>query len=541
MNLGFFSNINIEGINRNLKKSYNVYSPKGYGDWYFDLLNNNNHFDYIFIILDAFELFRSVENNIEKELNNYFNIIDNITTKFTETPIFISTLDYNSKSISSLKDTNFIDKYIENKWLEFLIKKKKNNSNLYIFDLKELIEKEGKNNMYSSKLWYLGGMKYSLLGEKVITLELKKIINAFVKTRKKCLVLDLDNTLWGGVIGEDGLEGIELSEFKEGARFKDFQKRIKEIKELGILLTIVSKNDESYVYEVFEKHLHMVLKKEDFIIKKINWKPKSQNIKEISEELNIGLDSMVFIDDNPVEREEVKSQIPEIIIPEFPVQTSELEGFILNIYNTYFFTLEETKEDKQKTKMYFDNIKRTTEMKKSNSIEDFLKSLNTKVYIWEAKETDVKRTAQLTQKTNQFNLTTKRYTENNLKEFMKNKNYKVYIASVEDKFGDNGIVSVVIIKFENNKAIIDTFLMSCRVMGRYIEDLIIDYVEKECFQKGISLMGAFYFETKKNKSVKDLYERLGYKVISDEKTQKKYSLDKNNKKTRNLIGELIIR
>jgi len=303
----------------------------------------------------------------------------------------------------------------------------------------------------------------------------------------------------------------------------------------------VSKNDESYVYEVFEKHPHMVLKKEDFIIKKINWKPKSKNIKEISEELNIGLDSMVFIDDNPVEREEVNSQIQEIIIPEFPVQTSELENFILNIYNTYFFTLEETKEDKQKTKMYFDNVKRTTEMKKSNSIEDFFKNLNTKVYIWEAKEDDIKRTAQLTQKTNQFNLTTKRYAENDIKEFIKNKNYKVYIASVEDKFGDNGIVSVVIIKFENKKAIIDTFLMSCRVMGRYIEDLIIDYVEKECFEKEISLIEAFYFETKKNNPVKNLYERLGYEVIADENNQKKYSLNKKNKKNRNSIGELIIK
>jgi len=539
--VGLFSNINIEGIIRNLKKSYSIYSPKGYGDWYLDLMNNNKNFDCIFIILDAFELFRGIENNIEKELNNYFNIIENIIIKYSETPIFISNLDYNSKSISSLKEKKFIDKLIENKWLEFLIEKKKNNSNLYIFNLKEIIEKEGKNNFYSSKLWYLGGMKYSLLGERVIISEIKKLINAFVKTRKKCLVLDLDNTLWGGVIGEDGLEGIELSEFKEGARFKDFQKRIKEIKELGILLAIVSKNDESYVYEVFEKHPHMVLKKEDFIIKKINWKPKSKNIKEISEELNIGLDSMVFIDDNPVEREEVNSQIQEIIIPEFPVQTSELENFILNIYNTYFFTLEETKEDKQKTKMYFDNVKRTTEMKKSNSIEDFFKNLNTKVYIWEAKEDDIKRTAQLTQKTNQFNLTTKRYAENDIKEFIKNKNYKVYIASVEDKFGDNGIVSVVIIKFENKKAIIDTFLMSCRVMGRYIEDLIIDYVEKECFEKEISLIEAFYFETKKNNPVKNLYERLGYEVIADENNQKKYSLNKKNKKNRNSIGELIIK
>ncbi len=540
MKVGIYSNVNQEGICRKLKKYYeNIQESTGYGDWYFSLLNGIVEPDVIFILLDGFELFRNIL-DLDSELENCINIIREIVEKNAQKKIFVSTIDIYENKIHSLKDYNIKKIQLENKWVEELYNINNTYSNFFIFDLRELITSTGRKNFYSKKLWYLGSLKYSNLGENIIVEEILLIINAMKKARKKCLVLDLDNTLWGGIVGDVGIENIELSEFKEGARYKDFQKRIKELKELGILLAISSKNEESYVTNVFIENKEMVLKNEDFIIKKINWQPKSKNIKEIAEELNIGLDSIVFIDDNPVEREEVKTSLPEVIVPEFPKDTAELEDFIIEIYKKNFYTLDQTEEDRKKTKMYLDNIKREEEKKKSSSIDEFLEKLETKIYLWKLKPENINRAIQLIQKTNQFNLTTKRYTEEQLQDMMKDPNYEIYVSRVEDKFGDNGIVFLLIAKKEEKKVSIDSMIMSCRVMERYIEDRIMSYLEDCWFEEGFEEIESIYIKTERNKPVENLFERLGYEVMCKNENKKIYKLKKENKPKRKEIGELII-
>jgi len=540
MKIGVYSNVTQEGICRKLERVFeDIKKPTGYGNWYLPLLNNDIEEDIIFIILDGLELFRNIE-DVEKELSNYINIIEKAVKDNSDKNFFVSSIDIHEDSIHAIKDFNIKDQEVENNWLKHLHRLNNDYPNFFIFDLKELITNVGRKNFYSKKLWYLGGMKFGNFGENMIVEEITKIINALEKPRKKCLVLDLDNTLWGGVVADIGIENIELSEFKEGARYKDFQKRIKELKELGVLLAICSKNEENYAMDVFEKNKEMVLKNDDFIIKKINWQPKSKNISEIAEELNIGLDSIVFIDDSPFEREEVKSNLPQVIVPEFPEDTSELESFIIDVYKNYFYTTNQTEEDKKKTKMYLDNIKRETEKKKSASIDEFLEKLNTKIYLWKLKPGNLQRAHQLIHKTNQFNLTTKRYTEKQLQDFMNDPSYEIYVSRVEDKFGDNGTVFLLIAKKDDKKILIDSLIMSCRVMERFIEDRIISYLEDQWFEDGFEEIESIYIKTERNKPVENLFERLGYKVTYKNENKKVYRLTKKIKPNRKKIGELIV-
>lgn len=548
MKISILSNINIDILTKKLVKDYDIYKADGYGVWAQEMLNKNSGlYDYdpaiLFIILDGEELInRDLDTvDIEEEMNNSIVYIENYVKDNSKTHIFVNNLDLPINRAQSVKDVG-LERKIEGYWHEKLCDLNDRFSNFHIFDIKALIESIGRKEFYSKKLWYLGGIKFSPKADKLIKKELNRCTRAIKGDRKKCLVLDLDNTLWGGIVGEDGLDKIMLSSYKEGARYKDFQKRLKEIKKTGVILAIVSKNNHDDAIEVFKNHEHMVLQEEDFVSMKINWKPKAQNIRDIAEELNIGLDSLVFIDDNPVERESIKSQIQEVIVPDFPEDTAEFEEFIINIYREYFLSIKSTEEDKKKTEMYKQNFNREREMQSSDSFENFLKNLKTRIKIWQAKEEDIERAAQLTQKTNQFNLTTKRYLSSDIQNFIKSTNHDVYVASVEDKFGDNGKVAVLIIEKNNDNTVeIDTFLMSCRVMGRFIEEQFIDFIEDKYKKQGYEKIISNYYPTTKNKPVKDLFEDLGYIVANnDEAGNKKYEINLDKVGTeRKIFGELI--
>src|SRR5262249_52307621 len=227
------------------------------------------------------------------------------------------------------------------------------------------------------------------------------------------------------------------------------------------------KNNEAGAFEVFEKHEHMVLRKGDFAAMRINWSTKAQNIAELAQDLDIGLDSIVFIDDNPVEREAIRTALPEVTVPEFPADTCELSAFLDRVYHDHFFTLETTEEDRGRTEAYLANARRAAERTAAGSIDDFLAALGTKISLGRVRDEDVARAAQLTQKTNQFNLTTRRYTEQEVRALLKSPGVAMSIASVSDKYGDNGKVLLGIVRrLSADTADLDTFLMSCRVMGR---------------------------------------------------------------------------
>lgn len=549
MRLAILSNINLDSLRLRLSRSHDVYKTEGYGVWVQEITNAKSGLysfrpETVFIILDGSELIKGEgvdENN--KEIETNIRYIEEAIVCSPDTNFFISNIDFWDKPIRAIKH-GITERKLENLWEESLLRLCEKYNNAYIFDLKSLVEDVGRERFYSRKLWYLGGMKLSMKAENLIGISIDRCIDSVKGVKKKCLVLDLDNTLWGGIVGEVGLEGIELSDYKEGARYKDFQKRLKEIKKLGVILAIVSKNNYMDAIKVIREHKHMILKEDDFVDLKINWETKAYNIRKISEELNIGLDSIVFIDDNPVERESIKKELPQVVVPDFPEDTSQLEDFAVQIYNDYFYTLFTTNEDDKKTEIYKQNKRRIEAVKSSGSYEEFLNSLNTEITIWRINEDDIKRASQLTQKTNQFNLTTKRYSEAELFSLLNEEVYDCFIANVKDKFGDNGIVSVIITKrISKSEVELDTFLLSCRVMGRFIEDKIISYIEKIYFELGFKKLITYYIPTDRNLPVKELFERLGYTLVNlDRSGKKKYelSLDKINNLERKDIGKLVI-
>jgi len=390
--------------------------------------------------------------------------------------------------------------------------------NFLVLRFSQVLKKYGWKSLFGENFWYAGRIRYSFHGMENLALEVRRLYRAYKGMIKKVLVLDLDNTLWGGIIGEDGIDGILLSEDGKGKIFRDFQKNIKKLKDLGVLLCIVSKNNYSDVVEVFEKHPLMVLKLDDFIVKKINWKPKHENIKEMAEELNLGLDSFVFIDDNPFERKVVREFLPEVTVPEFPEDITVLNSwFWEEVVYEYFPKLSITKEDREKLEQYKRNIRRKELQSKITSYEDFLKSLqiNLNVYIDDSRFKT--RLAQLTQKTNQFNLTTRRYTESNIEGFLNDRKTIVYALEYRDIFGSEGIIGEAIVKLENDEAFIDTFLMSCRVIGRNVEYQFLDFIIDDLRKRGVKKIFGEYIPTKKNALVKDFYSKAGFTEISQNK------------------------
>ncbi|WP_448377130.1 HAD-IIIC family phosphatase [Fervidobacterium sp.] len=512
---------------RRMNSEVEIYTPGGYGVWMQELLDENSQLvlsapELVFLILDGTSLFESFR---EDEIESIFETIKSFVEKHASLHFFISEIDVWNRQILPNDE---LDKgeLFEWKWNRAVYTLASSFERIHAFKLKELIESEGRKAFYNDKLWYLGGIRYSSLGHKKIADEMEVLIRAYRKQRKKVLVLDLDNTLWGGILGEAGLDGIELADVKEGRRFKDFQMRIKELKDTGVLLTICSKNNESDVMEAFEKHRHMVLKKDDFVRMKINWENKLTNIKELAEELNLGIDSFVFIDDNPAERELIKTSLP-CEVPDFPIDTARLNDFAWEIYKRYFYTLKVNIEDVKKTEMYLKEMEREKFKESVANLEEYLKSLNMKMKIRKLKEEDVQRAAELTQKTNQFNLTTLRLTEAEIRARMSNPNYSVYIASVEDRFGEYGKVLLAFVKkdYSSKVAEFENLLMSCRVFGRYLEDQFVGFIENELLKEGIQQVKARYIPTAKNKPAQDFFDRLGYEVETFENGEKAYKLD----------------
>lgn len=336
--------------------------------------------------------------------------------------------------------------------------------------------------------------------------------------RKKCLVLDLDNTLWAGILGEDGIEGIQMSGDYPGKSFYLWQEGIKELQRSGVMLAICSKNNMSDVLEVWQKRTDMLLKKTDFVAMRINWQDKASNVQELAHELNIGLDSFVFIDDNPIERELIRQKLPMVEVPDFPEHPYNLPNLYQHLVDNYFSVYTITEEDRDKTKQYAENIQRKEAESNFTNLDDFIASLDIHLTIQKVNSITLPRVAQMTQKTNQFNLTTRRYSEQNLSEFL-DFGAEIWTLSVSDKFGDSGITGAIIIT-KNGE--IDTFLLSCRVLGKGIEDVFLKYVLTKTDHK--SLTGT-YIQTAKNNIVVSFYDNIGFELFSDEGTTKKYKID----------------
>lgn len=382
------------------------------------------------------------------------------------------------------------------------------NGNVKVIDIMEFTRRYPVEDIFDWKFYFISQMGMNPKLHKEFKAWFGRKLEGIALKRKKCLVLDLDNTLWGGVLGEEGIGGIQIGGDYPGKAFLYFQEALLQLSHSGVILAICSKNNERDVMEVWEKNPFIILRKDAFVAYRINWNDKATNIKELAAELNLGLDSFVFVDDNPTERELVKQMLPMVSVPDFPEQPYELPIFFKRLVEDYFKVYSITDEDRRKTEQYKSNAARAQLQSAFVDFDKYLESLDIRITIESANEFNIQRIAQMTQKTNQFNLTTKRYTDADLRSFI-GQGWKIWCISVADKFGDNGITGTVMVVRDE----IDTFLLSCRILGKGIE---VAFAKKVCAmlaESGISSLKAKYIPTAKNAQVKDFYEKCGFTCL----------------------------
>ncbi len=337
----------------------------------------------------------------------------------------------------------------------------------------------------------------------------KRVDEEMASVRKKCLVLDLDNTLWGGVLGEDGIDGIRLGGDYPGKAYTYWQQALLQLAGTGVILAVCSKNNESDVQEAWEKNPNMVLRREHFSALRINWQDKATNLRELADELNIGLDSVVFVDDNPAERELIKQVLPQVAVPDFPEKPYQLMPFFKSLVENYFRIYKVTDEDRNKTEQYRANAMRHAEQARFADMESYLYSLDLQLDVIPADEHNLPRIAQMTQKTNQFNLTTRRYTEADVQQRI-DQGWRVFCMSVRDRFGDNGITGTIFLEPVDDVTVsIDTLLLSCRILGKGIEEAFLKTVFNLLRLDGYRHVSADYLPTAKNGQTADFYDRMG--------------------------------
>ena len=395
-------------------------------------------------------------------------------------------------------------------------------SNVKVIDITEFTRKYTASDLFDWKFYFISQMGMNPKLNKDFKTWWNKKMNSISLNRKKCLVLDLDNTLWGGVLGEEGIEGIKIGGDYPGKAFLYWQEALLELSKSGVILTVCSKNNEQDVLDAWEKNPFMVLKKEHFAAYRINWTDKATNIKELAQELNIGLDSFVFVDDNPTERELIKQMLPMVEVPEFPAQPYELMPFFKQLVEDYFKVYSVTDEDKKKTEQYKQNAARAQAQSLFADFDSFLESLDIQITIEGANEFNIQRIAQMTQKTNQFNLTTHRYTDADVRGFVES-GWKVWCISVADKFGDNGITGAIMVKPDGE---IDTFLLSCRILGKGIEIAFVKTIISLLAKEDMIHLTASYLPTAKNAQVKEFWDKAGFSCTKEnEDGSKYYSID----------------
>jgi len=409
-----------------------------------------------------------------------------------------------------------------NYYLSELINKEKN---FYLLNSTKWLINCGSEVTYNSKLWYLIKSPFSNEFYNEAVLDVVSIFKTLKGLSKKLLVLDLDDTLWGGIVGEVGWRNLRIGGHDYlGEAFKDFQYKIKSLKNYGILLALCSKNNESTALEAIEKHPEMVLKLDDFVSYKINWNSKAENILDITKELNIGLQSVVFLDDTPYERAHVKESLPEVTVPNLPSDPVNYSSFLSKL--RYFDTSFISKEDKKRADLYKSEFKREKIKKNLKSHSQWLKTLELKITIENAKSENLPRTHQLLNKTNQMNLSTRRLSEKELNSWTNKSSNKLWTIRAKDKFGDYGIIGILSISIKNKSAKLEDFILSCRVVGRDIEKVMIEFVKDYCQNAKIEKIKGKYLKTKKNVLLFENFNKLN--LIARNKHS--FEIIANNKK-----------
>jgi FkbH-like protein len=371
----------------------------------------------------------------------------------------------------------------------------------------------GTASLHDPRLWFLARMRLNPTGLATLADLVVRYVRAVRGHPYKVVVLDLDNTLWGGVVGEAGLQGVDLAEEGLGLAFQEFQRELLKMHDTGILLTIASKNNPDDALEVIRDHPSMVLRQEHFAAVRINWQDKATNIRELADELNLGVDSFVFLDDNPVEREWLKRALPAVLVPDLPPDPADRPAFLRQA--SVFQRVALTEADRIRAEAYAVQARRAELRSSASSFDEFLASLAQEVTIEPLQPQSLARAAQMCQRTNQFNLTTRRYTAADLERTLDAADTEAYVLAVTDRFGDNGVTGLGILKLNGDSAEIDSLLLSCRVLGRKIEDAFLHLLAERARDHGARYLVGRYIRTPKNLQVASFYPDRGFAPAGD--------------------------
>ena len=504
----------------------------GYNQYNQEILNQESNLykfspDITFLIIDTRNIFGDLfhfpysisvserKNFVEQKLKEIQNLANTFTGR-TKSKLVIANFaipTYSSHGIFETK-TEYGFHQMINDLNHGLIASFVNSNSIYVYDFNGFVSQYGEDNIFDYKQFFFGDMKISLDYIPYMANDLMGYVISHLGLSKKCIVLDLDNTLWGGIVGEDGFNGIRLGPEPPGNTYLEFQQILLSLYQRGIILAINSKNNYDDALKVIKEHPYMVLREEHFASMRINWNDKVSNMREITNELNISADSMVFFDDDQINREYMKLNMPQILTVDLPQDPSQYPQTIKKMNE--FSVLNLTDEDAKRGKMYVEQRKRNDLEQSTPNLESFLKNLDLKVLIKNANEFTIPRISQLTLKTNQFNLTTKRYQESDIQKFAKDSRYVVGCIQVEDKFGDNGVTGVFIVQKENSKEwFIDTFLLSCRIMGREVEKGMLGYIMNKAKENGVEQIKAQFIPSQKNKPIEDFLNNCGFQKDGD--------------------------
>lgn len=489
----------------------------------FQKIDLENNIDYLIIIIlfeDIYkenQSFKSILKDIESECvklskKNNFKILFFFSNWYKEN-LLNTSKNYYEKEKSNLFFNNFFCKNISKI------------HNCFIFNLDNYFGEIGFQNIFDSRNWYLLKSRFSIEGIKMLINFINKSISNFEMNKRKILVLDCDNTLWGGVIGEDGMSNIILGTDGTGQIYKDIQKEIINIYKKGILIALISKNNEEDVLRVFKKHSEMLLKLKHITSHKINWKNKYFNIKDISKELDLHISNFAFLDDNPIEREQMRSNVPLVETLEPPKELYEWPLFIRNL--DIFATSHLLENDKKRNIQYKSRMKFIIDKENEKNDLNFLKTIKLTPKLLKLNDNHVQRAIQLSQRTNQFNVLKNEYNNHNLQNIIKNNKEIFYLLKLKDKYGDHGIVGLFhIVEIQKGKYQLYNFLLSCRILGRYIEYWLINEIKNILIKKSFDFLLIKPNNTKKNKIALEFINSLD--LLFDKK-EKAFILNKKTK------------
>lgn len=464
---------------------------------------------------------RQVQQEIVERFRNWVEVF----RKFSNASLILHTLELPSWPRRGLLDTQTENSQMEaigqiNAALRRLATDAKG---LYILDYDGLVARHGRQAWTDEEKWLNVRLPMAAPNMLPLVKEWLRFLHPLSGKIAKVLVLDLDNTLWGGTIGEDGMAGIQLGAEYPGAAYQALQRVALDIYRRGILLAICSKNNSEDALAVLNEHPGMILRPEHFAAMRINWQPKPQNLREIAAELNLGLDALAFLDDEPVERERVMQELPEVCVIDPGTQPTEFARIVRE--TPLFERLSVSEEDLQRGTLYVAERQRRDFERACGSAEEFYHSLQQQVEIAPVTPMSLARVAQLTQKTNQFNMTTHRYTEQQIQELSGTPGWQVLALRVRDRFADNGLVGVAVTREDEETLEIDTFLLSCRVIGRTIETALLAYILRQARARGLRFVQGSCNFTKKNGPARDFYRRHGFQCLEESDARSLWRLD----------------